>query len=61
MNRRILKVYEAFTGKNEKIPSIRLQGKWLQQMGFEIGDNIIIREEESKLIIEAAKVLDDEA
>ncbi len=52
MTKRNLKVYEAPTGRASNIPSIRLQGKWLEKFGFETGDMITVREEEGKLIIE---------
>ena len=52
MTKRKLKVYEAPTGVADSIPLIRLQGKWLEKLGFETGDMITVREEEGKLIIE---------
>ena len=52
MIKRKLKVYEAPTGAADSIPLIRLQGKWLEKLGFETGDMITVREEEGKLIIE---------
>ena len=60
MNRRKLKVYEEPTGTTKRIPYIRLQGKWLLELGFETGDNIIVKEEEGKLIIEHGDVLENE-
>lgn len=52
MNQRILKVYESSNSKSKNIPCIRLQGQWLKRLGYEIGDNIIVKEEEGKLVIE---------
>lgn len=52
MNQRKLKVYESPNSKSRNIPCIRLQGHWLKRLGFETGDNIIVREEEGKLVIE---------
>lgn len=52
MSKRNLKVYEAPTATISNMPSIRLQGKWLEKLGFETGDMITVREEEGKLIIE---------
>lgn len=60
MNRRKLKVYEAPTGTSKRIPYIRLQGKWLLEFGFNTGDNIVVKEEEGKLIIEHEKVAEND-
>ncbi|QMU63840.1 MAG: type I addiction module toxin, SymE family [Flavobacteriaceae bacterium] len=40
---RTLKVYETFQARQWKyvvIPEIQLKGKWLRDLGFEIGDQI---------------------
>ena len=43
MKERKLKVtYAPRTEYKEKIPRIVLQGKWLKELGFEVGDEIII-------------------
>ena len=48
---RKLKVY-AVPGKVTNIPQIRLQGKWLKELGYEVGDEIIIKtEDDGKIII----------
>ncbi|WP_374759088.1 SymE family type I addiction module toxin [Dyadobacter chenwenxiniae] len=53
---RQLKIYPKFqqTSKwNSKfVPEIRLCGKWLEDMGFDFGEHITVRLEDSKLIIE---------
>ena len=35
----------------EKVPEIRLEGKWLRELGFEIGDQIEIKQQKNKLTI----------
>jgi len=50
---RILTVYYAYLGArgNDRRPLIRLQGKWLHDLGFQIGVKIAIEEQEGALII----------
>ena len=45
-------MYYAYSAKDEKMPCIRLQGKWLQMLGIEPGDAILVREDEGRLVIE---------
>ncbi|NAS29738.1 type I addiction module toxin, SymE family [Flavobacteriaceae bacterium R38] len=55
---RILKIYSKFrvrTWDNTTVPEIRLEGKWLEELGFKIGSEIIIREQKNKLIITIEK------
>lgn len=52
---RILKIYRKFRyrkwGKNYTVPEIRLEGQWLEQLGFEQGNEILIEQENNKLVI----------
>lgn len=51
MKTKCLKVYEG-TGRNYvSIPKIVLQGKWLDSLGFSIGDKIIVSCNEDKITI----------
>jgi len=52
MKDRRLTVYYAYSAKDEKMPCIRLQGKWLQKLGIEPGDAILVCEDEGRLVIE---------
>lgn len=54
--KRKLKVYEMPGSSLRVIPSIRLQGKWLEKLGYQPGQEIIIREEGCKLVIEKISV-----
>jgi antitoxin component of MazEF toxin-antitoxin module len=50
-NERELKVC-AMSGYNYKsVPSIRLMGQWLETAGFHIGDPVLVKCEDGKLII----------
>ena len=50
-NERELKVY-AQSGYNYKpVPAIRLMGQWLEAAGFHIGDPVLVKCEDGKLII----------
>ena len=50
-NERELKVY-AQSGYNYKlVPAIRLMGQWLEAAGFHIGDPVLVKCENGKLII----------
>lgn len=50
MNQKILKVYES-TGFNSIKPRILLQEKWLEQLGYNIGDYIIVSYDQEQISI----------
>ena len=54
---RKLTVYKKTNSHYRGIPQIRLEGDWLQSMGFSIGDNIQVSCEENRLVI--SKVLEN--
>lgn len=39
------------TWKNVTVPEIRLEGKWLAELGFKAGEHVQIEQMKSKLII----------
>ena len=50
---RSMKVYSKFSRTGRKYrPQIRLEGDWLQNTGFYIGDSISVVCEDNRLIIE---------
>lgn len=49
-----MKVYEASGYKYKSTPSIVLKGKWLAELGFDIGDEIAVKCEDGRLIITKA-------
>lgn len=51
---REMKVYETSGYNYKSSPQIRLQGKWLEDLGFEIGMSINIECIDGKLIITSA-------
>jgi hypothetical protein len=46
-----LKVF-AFPQNNGYVPSIRVAGKWLAEMGFVCGDRVTLTAENGKIIID---------
>ena len=48
---RPIKVYETSGTDYKRIPQIRLQGKWLQELGFDIGEALNVECEGGRLII----------
>lgn len=63
-NVRQMKVYGQSGYQYKETPTIMLKGKWLKELGFEIGDYISINCEDGKLIItldeEKAKMVEAE-
>lgn len=49
------KVYLTYHGNNPS-PQIRLEGKWLEQLGFTAGSFVSIQCEEGKLVIEKDQI-----
>lgn len=52
-NSRILTVYYTYLNGKDRRPLIRLQGKWLQDLGFQSGDKVVIEEHSGALLIKA--------
>lgn len=51
---RKLKIYKKFQPREWKytpVPEIRLEGRWLKELGFEIGKEIEVRQQKNKLTI----------
>ena len=55
MKERKIKVYKA-PGMDPDIPQIRLQGKWLYNLGFKVDDSVIVSFKSGKLIIEPSHI-----
>ena len=51
---RLMKVYESGVYSNKEIPQIRLQGEWLKELGFEIGDQLNVHCEGGRITITRA-------
>ena len=55
---RILKIYSKFryrTWDNTTVPEIRLEGRWLEKLGFEQGNEVLIEQKKNKLMITVKK------
>lgn len=56
MKERKLKVtYTPGTECKEKIPRIVLQGKWLKELGFEVGEYVIVNRSREKIVVSKNK------
>lgn len=57
MSSRILTVSGLYTSPSgtKPVPAVRVQGKWLEQIGFRIGDKVEICEDREVLTIRLVK------
>ena len=60
MKERRLKIYEA-PGQRRNIPRINLQGEWLSNLGFQVGDHVVVSYEQGKLIVELDPLIQAQA
>lgn len=60
MKERHLKIYEAPVQKRN-IPRINLQGDWLSNLGYHVGDYVIVSYDQGKLIAELDPVIPTDA
>lgn len=60
MKERHLKIYEA-SGQKRNIPRINLQGDWLSNLGYHVGDHVIVSYDQGKLIVELDPVIPADA
>ena len=54
MEERMMTVYRGSTKDYEPVPKITIQGKWLEKIGFSIGDRLLVVCEENGLTISKA-------
>lgn len=54
---RELTVSETCGYNYSRVPGIRIQGKWLAELGFEPGDAVLVRCEDGKIVITKDEVL----
>ena len=38
-------------GDGKHYPMIRLQGKWLEELGFKVGDRVVVMADKGKIVI----------
>jgi hypothetical protein len=55
MNSRLLTIYSLSVYNRKEYPFIRLQGKWLERLGFGIGRKIIVEERKGELLLKLAQ------
>lgn len=57
MSSRVLTVSGLYTNPSSRkpVPAVRVQGKWLEQIGFRIGDRVEIYEANQEIVIRLAK------
>lgn len=60
MKERHLKIYEA-PGQKRNIPRINLQGDWLSNLGYHVGDHVVVSYDQGKLIVELEPAIPTEA
>lgn len=54
MEERMMTVYRGRTKDYEPVPKITIQGKWLEKIGFSIGDRLLVVCKENGLTISKA-------
>lgn len=56
---RVLKIHRKFRYRRWKghytVPEIRLEGLWLEQLGFEKGNQVLIEQKKNQLILTVKK------
>lgn len=55
MQKRLLTVSSMSVYNRKEMPVIRLQGRWLEKLGFEIGKRVTVEESPNRLVLEVAK------
>ena len=57
MNSRVLTISGLYTSPSSRkpVPAVRVQGKWLENIGFRIGDKVEIYEDTETITIRLAK------
>jgi len=58
LKERNLKVYES-PGPKLNIPRIVLQGKWLETLGYSVGDRVRVSYEDNRIIVEPQMALSE--
>ena len=57
MSSRVLTISGLYTSPSSRkpVPAVRVQGKWLENIGFRIGDKVEIYEANQEIVIRLAK------
>lgn len=51
MSSRILTVVGQSTYNYKEVPTIRLHGRWLEDLGFKVGEKVTVEEEYGRLVV----------
>lgn len=51
MSRRILTVMGQSAYNYKEAPTIRLHGRWLENLGFKVGEKVTVNEEYGRLVV----------
>ncbi|MFS8426390.1 SymE family type I addiction module toxin, partial [Xanthomonas campestris] len=46
--------YGYYPASDQRIPTLRLRGRWLEQLGFTIGSKLYIRLRDGELVVSVA-------
>lgn len=60
MENRILSVSRKATGTPDNFPFINLSGKWLEKLGFTIGEKVLVQTKKGNIQIRAINFTDQE-
>ena len=52
MSQRVLSISAVSVYNSKEAPFIRLQGRWLEKLGFEIGKKVTVEESQGRLVLE---------
>lgn len=51
-NEKQIKIYNSLGYNKPSVPRIQLQGKWLEQLGFHIGDTVNVTYQDNQIILQ---------
>jgi hypothetical protein len=54
-NPREFTVAQRFIESSERVPLIRMSGRWLQRLGFKRGERIVVAAERNRLVLTVAR------
>jgi len=57
---KIHRKFQARTWRDVVVPEIRLEGKWLEELGFNVGEEVQIEMKRNKLIITPVRKQNEE-
>lgn len=55
MKEKIMTVSGMMSNSRKEVPMIRMQGRWLKEMGFDVGSKYRVEYKKGKLILEVIK------